>query len=274
MLEDAGRDPRSSCREYDCIIISDLHLGSEVCQAALLERFLEWAVDNARELVINGDIFDDLNFRRLSKRHFACLKVIRRNSDRDDLRLVWVRGNHDGPAEVVSHIVGVSILNEYVFERDGFRLLILHGDQFDRFVNNYGWLTEIACGLFYYIQRYAPHHTARYIRRLSKRWQRSSGLIRESAVVYAESKGCRHVACGHTHLPELTDVGGVVYANSGTWTEHPPCPFLAVKDGRIQLAFWPLDGEAPVATAQSSASGPEPEPSTLVTSEGLLTSQI
>ena len=56
-----------------------------------------WAVEHCRELVINGDIFDDLNFKRLTKRHFACLKVIRRNSDRDDFRLVWVRGNHDGP---------------------------------------------------------------------------------------------------------------------------------------------------------------------------------
>ncbi len=72
---------------YDCLVISDLHLGSDVCQAKLLEEFLIWAVDHCRELVINGDIFDDLNFKRLTKRHFACLKVIRRNSDRDDLRL-------------------------------------------------------------------------------------------------------------------------------------------------------------------------------------------
>ena len=97
------------------LIISDLHLGSDVCQARLLEEFLEWAVEQTRELVINGDIFDDLNFKRLTKRHFACLKVIRRNSDRDDFRLIWVRGNHDGPADIVSHIVGVEILDEYVF---------------------------------------------------------------------------------------------------------------------------------------------------------------
>ena len=100
---------------YDCLVISDLHLGSDVCQAKLLEEFLEWAVEHPRELVINGDIFDDLNFKRLTKRHFACLKIIRRNSDRDDFHLVWVRGNHDGPAEIISHIVGVEILDEYVY---------------------------------------------------------------------------------------------------------------------------------------------------------------
>src|ERR1700741_1696898 len=63
---------------YDCIVISDLHLGSDVCQARLLEEFLVWAVEHCRELVMNGDIFDDLNFKRLTKRHFACLKVLRR----------------------------------------------------------------------------------------------------------------------------------------------------------------------------------------------------
>ena len=92
---------------------------------------------NTRELVINGDIFDDLNFKRLTKRHFACLKVIRRNSDRDDFRLIWVRGNHDGPADIVSHIVGVEILDEYVYDNDQVQLLILHGDQFDTFITHY-----------------------------------------------------------------------------------------------------------------------------------------
>ena len=105
---------------YDCLVISDLHLGSDVCQAHLLEAFLEWAVTQSRALVINGDIFDDLNFKRLNKRHFACLRVIRRHSDRDDFRLVWVRGNHDGPADIISHIVGVESPRRIrLFQRPG-----------------------------------------------------------------------------------------------------------------------------------------------------------
>ncbi len=158
-------------------MISDLHLGSDVCQAKLLEEFLIWAVEHCDELVINGDVFDDLNFKRLTKRHFACLKVIRRNTDRDDFRLVWVRGNHDGPIDIISHIVGVEILDEYVYDNGQVRLLILHGDQFDTFTTAYPWLTEIACGVFYYIQKWMPHRAARWVRRISKRWQRNSQLI-------------------------------------------------------------------------------------------------
>jgi len=260
MPSDLQRDREPADERFDCLIISDLHLGSDVCQAGLLEEFLEWAVENTRELVINGDIFDDLNFKRLSKRHFACLKIIRRNSDRDDLRLIWVRGNHDGPADVVGHIVGVEVLDEYEFRNDAIRLLILHGDQFDRFVNNYGLLTELACGVFYYIQKWAPHQAARFIRRVSKRWQRSSESIREGAVRYSRSRGCRAIACGHTHLPELKATQGVLYVNSGTWTEHPPCPFVTVRGQEIRLEYWPLSDPEARALALTGQEGSALEP--------------
>jgi UDP-2,3-diacylglucosamine pyrophosphatase LpxH len=240
----AGR-PFSGEPAYDCIVISDLHLGSRVCQAKLLEEFLEWAVLHTRELVINGDIFDDLNFKRLTKRHFACLKVIRRNSDRDDFRLVWVRGNHDGSADIISHIVGVEILDEYVHTNGRIQLLILHGDQFDTFITHYAWLTAIGCGLFYYIQRLMPHRASRWIRRISKRWQRNSQLIARGATEYARSRGYRYVTCGHTHLPLTAELGGVLYLNSGTWTEHPPCPFVSVRGEDVQLEYWPLSSADP-----------------------------
>ena len=174
---------------WDCLVISDLHLGSDVCQARLLEEFLEWAVSNARELVINGDIFDDLNFKRLTKRHFSCLKTIRRNSDRDDFRLVWVRGNHDGPADIVSHVVGVEILDEYVHDNGTMRILILHGDQFDHFITDYRGLTDIACGIFYYIQKWFPHRAVRAIRRISKRWQRNGQIIERRATEVCAIEG-------------------------------------------------------------------------------------
>ncbi len=249
--EAQGEDARAL--PYDCIVISDLHLGSDVCQARLLETFLEWAATRTRELVINGDIFDDLNFKRLTKRHFACLKVIRRNSDRDDFRLTWVRGNHDGPADIISHIVGVDILDEYIHDNGQVRLLILHGDQFDHFITRYKFLTSIGCGLFYYIQKWAPHSTARRIRRVSKKWQRNSQLVMQRAVDYARGKGCRAVTCGHTHLALVADVEGIRYLNSGTWTEYPPCPFVSVVGEDVRLEAWPLEGEAPLSSADEEA---------------------
>jgi UDP-2,3-diacylglucosamine pyrophosphatase LpxH len=242
---------------YDCIVLSDLHLGSAVCQAKLLEEFLEWAVVHARELVINGDIFDDLNFKRLTKRHFACLKVIRRNTDRDDFKLVWVRGNHDGPADIISHIVGVDILDEYVYRNNSLQLLILHGDQFDTFITKNVWLTEIACRVFYFIQKWMPHNAARWIRRISKRFQRNSQLVERRAALYAKSRGFSYVTCGHTHLSLSSEIDGVHYFNSGTWTEAPPCPFVTVRGADIHLEFWPLANvEAPVSPEVEQTTAP------------------
>lgn len=252
MTEPEPDEMRDRERPFDCLVISDLHLGSHVCQAKLLEEFLEWAAWQTRELVINGDIFDDLNFKRLSKRHFACLKSIRRHADRDGLRLTWIRGNHDGAADVISHIVGVDFLDEYIFENGQIRLLILHGDQFDHFITRYKWMTSIACGAFYFIQKWMPHSAARWIRRISKRFQRNSQIVRESAVEFARSKGCDHVTCGHTHAPLESEVDGIRYVNSGTWTEHPPCPFVAVAGERVNLLFWPLEDRERVSNSEGS----------------------
>ncbi len=237
---------------FDCLVISDLHLGSDMCQARLLESFLEWAVRHSRELVINGDIFDDLNFKRLTKRHFACLKVIRKNSDRADFQLIWVRGNHDGPADIVSHIVGVDILDEYVYDNGSTRLLILHGDQFDTFITSYKLLTDVACGIFYWIQKWAPHNAARWVRRVTKKWQRNSQLVRQRAIEYARTKGIPNVTCGHTHLALTAEQSGVRYFNTGTWIEHPPFPFVAVRGATVELLTWPLgpDGLAAPITAE------------------------
>jgi UDP-2,3-diacylglucosamine pyrophosphatase LpxH len=247
---------------YDCLVISDLHLGSEVCQARLLEEFLVWACSHSRRLVINGDIFDDLNFRRLSKRHFACLRVIRRNSDRDDFRLIWMRGNHDGPADIVSHIVGVEILDEHVYDNGHLRLLILHGDQFDTFISDHALITEIGCRSFHFIQKYAPHRASRWIRRISKKWQRNSQLVERRAVELARARGCTHVTCGHTHLALASEHDGIRYFNTGTWTEHPPCPFLAVRGPGIELLHWPLPGAVPAPEGEPAAVavGPLPAP--------------
>jgi UDP-2,3-diacylglucosamine pyrophosphatase LpxH len=254
----ANPNPPEPELNYDCIVISDLHLGSDVCQARLLEEFLIWAVEHCRELVINGDIFDDLNFKRLTKRHFACLKVIRRNSDRDDFRLVWVRGNHDGPADIISHIVGVDILDEYVHNNGQIQLLILHGDQFDTIVTSYPWLTELACGIFYFIQKWMPHRTARWVRRMTKRFQRNSQLIERRASEYAQSRGFRFVTCGHTHIAMQAEHDGVLYINSGTWTEAPPCPFVVVQGSHVRLEYWPIPQlETPPESPERAAAGAE-----------------
>jgi len=49
---------------FDTVIISDLHLGSEVSQAGAALAFLQSI--HFKRLILLGDIFADLNFRRLT----------------------------------------------------------------------------------------------------------------------------------------------------------------------------------------------------------------
>jgi len=56
---------------YDTLILSDLHLGSEMSRARDATRVLK---ENLfRRLILLGDIFSDLNFRRLTKEHWKLL---------------------------------------------------------------------------------------------------------------------------------------------------------------------------------------------------------
>ena len=52
-------------------------------------------------------MFDSIDFRRLSKNHWKVLSLIRKLSDQIDI--IWLYGNHDGSAEIISHLLGVTV---------------------------------------------------------------------------------------------------------------------------------------------------------------------
>ena len=119
----------------DAIIISDIHLGSDVCESKRLYNFLELVYIHTNKLIINGDFFDNLDFRRLKKNHWKILSLLRKMSKY--IEIVWIRGNHDGDAELVSHLIGLDFKDEYIFESGDQKILCLHGDKFDDFIYKY-----------------------------------------------------------------------------------------------------------------------------------------
>jgi metallophosphoesterase superfamily enzyme len=114
---------------YDTLILSDLHLGSELSRARDARHMLE---DNCfRRLILLGDIFSDLNFRRLSKEHWKFLGSIRKLSNpKRGIEVIWVEGNHDkGLSDIMSHLVGIRVYQEYSWVYGGLRHLAIHGHQ-------------------------------------------------------------------------------------------------------------------------------------------------
>src|SRR5438874_13071831 len=104
---------------YDTVILSDLHLGSEVSRAKAALDMLK-SISFGR-LILLGDIFCDLNFRRLKKEHWQFLGYIRKLSNpKRGVEVIWVEGNHDqGLTDVMSHLVGIEVYQEYSWEYNG-----------------------------------------------------------------------------------------------------------------------------------------------------------
>jgi UDP-2,3-diacylglucosamine pyrophosphatase LpxH len=221
---------------FDAIILSDIHLGSSNCQAKNLSRFLEKLVDNkmfTSRLILNGDVFDSIDFRRLNKSHWKVLSSLRKLSDRIDI--IWICGNHDGSAEIISHLLGVTMKNEYILTSGGRDILFLHGHVFDEFIDAHPILTWVGDCIYMLLQWLdRTHYFAKLAKKGSKTFLRCARKIEEGAIEHARKKGCGVVCCGHTHHAVARQDGPIAYFNSGCWTELP-CTYLTLCDGRIEL---------------------------------------
>jgi UDP-2,3-diacylglucosamine pyrophosphatase LpxH len=223
----------------EAVIISDIHLGSEVCQAKKVRDFLgliEQGQIATGEIVVNGDLFDSWDFRKLKGSHWKVLSQMR--SLAKSKHIVWINGNHDGPAEIISHLIGVEFVEEYTLTSGDRKILIIHGDKFDNFISKYPLLTKLVDKAYRAIQRIdRSFYLARLAKRSSKTFMRCSDQIMHRAKSYGQRKGVDAVCCGHTHLA-AQDLNGIHYHNSGCWTESP-CHYLTVKDGSVRLASFP-----------------------------------
>ncbi len=239
----------------DAVILSDLHLGCDNCQAKhvceLLDRIHDGDLRTAR-LILNGDVFDSIDFRRLNKSHWKVLSLLRKLSDHVDV--AWLAGNHDGSAEIVSHLLGVTVQDDLVLESGDQRFLVLHGHRFDAFIDKHPLLTWLADRIYNFLQRIDRSHSfAKRAKHGSKAFLRCARKIEEGAVEMARKRGCSAAICGHTHSPCANVEQPIPYYNSGCWTELP-CTYLTVADGVVRLhQFAPQPAEALASTAASEA---------------------
>lgn len=221
----------------DTIIVSDIHLGSDVSRSKrLLALLRSYQYDR---LILNGDVFDDLNFKRLTKDDWKVLSYLRKMSNpRRGVEVVWVIGNHDGGvAEILSHLLGVPVHEEYLFEVGGYRMLAIHGHQFDKWINEHVVVTAVASTAYLMLQKLDPRHrVSRWVKRTSKKWLRMSDKVGADAVHHARRRhDASAVFCGHTHQAVHRDVDGMIYVNSGCWTDKPSQYVTIAHNGAITL---------------------------------------
>jgi UDP-2,3-diacylglucosamine pyrophosphatase LpxH len=224
---------------YDTLILSDLHLGADMSRAREALRVLR--ENQYRRLILLGDIFADLNFGRLKKEHWKFLGFIRKLSNpKRKVEVVWVEGNHDhGLTEIMSHLVGVRVYQEYQWDYQGLRHLAIHGHQFDGFVlSNVRVSYFIGTLLYMQLQKWDSKKKTltRFLDRLNTRWLRLSPKVASGALAHARYHQAARIFCGHTHaaMHKHDAEHGIDYYNCGAWIDARPT-YITVSEEGVQI---------------------------------------
>ena len=222
------------------VILGDIHLGSPLCRARLLRRVLEEVPLD--RLILNGDIFDDVNFRRFNRDHWGVLQAVRTLGERAEV--VWIRGNHDGPAQMLEPLLGVKVHDDYTFRYKGESVFVTHGDAYDEIQRSSGQFRELRRHLHGFVIWFdVPRKTAiQWAQRASSVFARAAEIVKRRAMADGMKRGALWVVAGHTHHREVDEVDGMVFFNPSSWlTRQPayvlfddnePAPRMVVLDGR------------------------------------------
>lgn len=218
---------------FDTLLLSDIHLGSEISRAGDALALLKSC--SYRRLVLLGDIFSDLNFGRLNGEQWKFLSYIRKLSNRKrSVEVVWVEGNHDkGLSNVMSHLVGVPVFTRYVWHYHGLRHLAIHGHQFDRFSLHNETFSRVGELFFNRLQKLdaGSKRLSRFLDKLNSRWLRLSTKVAHGAIAYAKAGHIDRIFCGHTHSPMHRQEGRVSYYNTGSWVDRSPTYVTVDEEG-------------------------------------------
>ena len=208
-------------------IVSDWHLGADLCQRRSISRFLDGLPSSTKTLIINGDLVEHahVSFRRQDWAIFSQLKSLSKYR-----RLVWVRGNHDPDNSSLAHLIGAEYVNAFKFVQEDREFYCTHGDRWDTFIKKHPILTWIGDSIYLGIMR-LNKGIARYLKHKNKQVLHCRNHVARGALELIYTHGYSAVCCGHTHHAEQI---GDQYYNSGSWTDES-CTYLLARNGAIVL---------------------------------------
>ncbi len=238
-------------------VISDLHFkyaqdtAEDRQNAELALDFLRSAAGKYDLLVLNGDIFD-LWFEwkyTIVKQYFPLLHRLAVLGEQG-CRLVLIGGNHDFWFKgFLTQYLGIEVQpDQFALEADGHRILFTHGDLhtvndlryklFRSFIRLTGirWLfnllhPDLALSLGRKMSRSSR------LRKISSQLQtkKSTGLIQYAQTRIRQNK--YDVVCmGHSHKPQVNQLEGGYYVNSGDWLQNHT--YVEIIDGAIALHYY------------------------------------
>ena len=238
---------------YRTIFVSDMHLGTRGCQAALILDFLRH--NEADTIYLVGDIIDGWRLRASwywPQAHNDVIQKLLRKV-RHGARMVFVPGNHDEFARqfIGQSFGGIEIVRNAVHvAADGKRYFVLHGDEFDVVVRHSKWLAFFGDWAYDFALFVNTHFNA------ARRWfglpywsfsawaklkvknaVNFIGSFERELASEARKRGVDGVVCGHIHHPVIRDMEGVIYVNTGDFVES--CSLVVEHyDGRFEVLRW------------------------------------
>jgi UDP-2,3-diacylglucosamine pyrophosphatase LpxH len=238
---------------YRAVFISDIHLGTRGCQAALLLDFIKTL--RCDRLYLVGDIFDGWKMKSglywLQSHNDVVQKLLRLS--RKGVEVIYVPGNHDDRARDFCgvHFGGVRVVRDAIHvAADGKRYLVTHGDQFDGVIEHARWLAF--AGDWGYRTLLAANTAINRVRRRFGfgYWSFSAAVkvkvknalqfienFEQAVAGEARRRGVDGVICGHIHKAEMRDIDGIRYINDGDWVES--CTAVVEHmDGRFEILDW------------------------------------
>lgn len=239
-----------NCR---AVFLSDVHLGCKDCQADYLLNFLEQC--QAEKIYLLGDIIDLWAMKQQVSWSISQNKVVRclLKKAEQGVEIIYVPGNHDEALRLYTGKVfgNISIqLRSSHTTLQGKKLLLLHGDEFDKeikFGKLHSWLGDTLYDLLLFMNRWYNRFRrlrgnryfslAAYIKSKVPGARKAIARYREAAINKARRAGYDGVVCGHIHHPELTIEQGIIYCNDGDWIDS--CTALTEQhDGTLALYHW------------------------------------
>ncbi|WP_086643193.1 UDP-2,3-diacylglucosamine diphosphatase [Acetobacter sp. DsW_063] len=240
---------------YRAVFLSDIHLGTKGSRAALVVDFLKTV--NCEKLYLVGDIIDGWRLRRSwhwDEAHDELLRMILRLARRG-VEVIYIPGNHDEmfrawlPMELEIASIRLCPKAEHI-AADGRRYLVIHGDEFDsvvRYAPVLAVLGDHAYTAALTLNRWIngarrrlglPYRSfSAWAKKRVKGAVKAIDRFEEALAREARQCGADGVICGHIHNPEIRDIGGVTYMNTGDWVES--CTALVEdRQGHFSLIDW------------------------------------
>jgi UDP-2,3-diacylglucosamine pyrophosphatase LpxH len=226
-------------RPMEICIISDLHLGTFGCQAKEVLNYLKSI--KPKTLILNGDIIDiwQFNKRYFPASHMAVIKQIFSMASKDT-KVIYITGNHDEALRKYAdfEMGNIQLTDKIVFEINGEKNWVFHGDVFDRTTKGSAKLLAKLGGYGYDLLILINSLVNWSLKLMGKEKMSLSKSVKngvkkavswinnfeQTAAELAIENNYQYVICGHIHQPQqrvvTTDKGSVTYLNSGDWIEN------------------------------------------------------